>query len=134
MSLSRRYPSKPAFLYFAPTIDLCLILIFFIILSTNFLLQPGVAVNVPLSPFALAPLRNPQVVSLTGSPKPELYFQNHKTTLDELRQHLQDRPEAVANTALIIKADRSVPYERVTAVTNLALELGISVILATDEN
>ncbi|MFV0338607.1 MAG: ExbD/TolR family protein [Chthoniobacterales bacterium] len=134
MSLSRRYPNQPIFLYFAPAIDLCITIVFFIILSTNFLLQPGIAVNVPLSPFALAPLRNPEVVSLTGSPNPALYFQNQEVSLDELKQRLSNRPETAVNTALIIKSERSVPYERVTDVANLALELGISVILATDEN
>jgi len=133
MSLARRQRIQPAFLYFAPAIDVVLTLTLFLVLSTGFLLQPGIAVQVPLSPFALAPVKNPALISLTGAPAPAVYFENEEVAFDELRERLLNRPPS-ASSSLVIKADRTVPYDKVVAVMNVALELGFSVVLATDEN
>ncbi len=104
--------------------DVAFILIFFLLLSSNFLLQPGISVSLPLSRFALGPQVNPQIISITGGPEPAIYFRDQKVALDQLGPLLdvtkrEGRP-------IIIKADRLTPYEVVTAVTNAALEHGIS--------
>ncbi len=44
----------PGVLYLAPGIQLALVLIVFLLISSSFLLQPGVAVHLPKSPFMLS--------------------------------------------------------------------------------
>lgn len=105
-------------------IDVVFLLIFFLLLSSNFILQPGIAVSLPLSRFTLGPQVNPEIISITGGPAPALYFRDQKVGLEQLGTLLgaaktEGRP-------VIIKADRLTPYELVVAVANAALEHGIA--------
>jgi biopolymer transport protein ExbD len=132
MNLVRRHRFAPGLLYLSPGLDVVLMLVFFVILSSRFLLQPGIAVQLPFSPFALAPVSNPTVVSLTGAPAAAVYYENEEIVIEDLRERLGNRPVA-AGRVVVIKADSSVPYDKVIAVSTVALDLGLSVVLATDE-
>lgn len=130
MKLSRTKDYNLSWLAAIPLLDVIFLLIFFLVLSSNFILQPGISVSVPLSRFTLGPQINPQIISITGGAAPAIYFRDQKVALDQLGPLLdeakkEDRP-------IIIKADRLTPYALVVEVTNLALEHGItSVALAT---
>jgi biopolymer transport protein ExbD len=98
------------------------------LLSSNFILQPGISVNVPFSKFMLAPQVKYQIVSITNGAT--VYFRDQKTSIDALGGQF-DAARAEGR-AIIIKADRYTPYETVIRVANLALEHGVpSVALAT---
>jgi len=128
----RRSPAPhPVVLLLAPAIQLPLILIFFLLLSSTFLLQPGIAVNVPQSPFLLSPQQNPRIISITEPPLSNIFFDNEKMDLPKLRQRLKD--VRGHTRTVIIKADQHALYENIAAVMNTALELGFSVVLATSE-
>lgn len=131
MKLRRTSRLHPALLFVAPTLNVILTLIFFIILSTSFLLQPGVAVSVPDSPFLLSPQRDPQVVSVTAAPLSAIYFENQQVSLDTLREKLAARHGN--QRTLIIKADRQAPFEQVARVMTISLELGYATVMATSE-
>ena len=51
-------------------------------------------------------------------------------SLEELRQRLAETK--VRERSLIIKADKNTPYDLVVRITDEALKLGFSVVLATD--
>jgi biopolymer transport protein ExbD len=111
-------------------LDVVFLLIFFLLLSSNFILQPGISVSLPVSRFILAPQVNPQIISVTGGTAPAIYFREQKVAFEQLGPLLEEAKKE--NRTLIIKADRFTPYEQVVAITNLALEHGItSVSLAT---
>lgn len=131
MKLTRS--SQPNWTLFAlvPFINVLFLVVIFFGLSTRFVVQPGVAVSLPFSPFRLAPERNPEVVSITSAPVPAMYFRDERVTLDQLAETLsRDR---ASDRTLIIKADRNTPYENVVGVMNAALKLGIPVVLAGGE-
>jgi biopolymer transport protein ExbD len=130
MKLSRTKEYHFAWLVVLPLIDVVFLLIFFFLLSSNFILQPGIAVSAPFSRFTLGPQQNPQIISITGGPASAIYFRDQKTTLEQLGPLLDAAKRE--NRSIIIKADRLTPYELVVAVTNAALEHGLtSVSLAT---
>ena len=131
MKLERSPGLHPALMFIAPSLDVVLALIFFIILSTSFLLQPGVEVSVPDSPFLLAPQRDPLVVSIAASPISALYFENEQVTLEELRERLERRPSR--NNTIIIKSDRLAPVEQLAGVMNITLGMGYPTVVATSE-
>ena len=113
-----------------PLIDVVFLLLFFFLLSSTFVLQPGISVSLPFSRFTLGPQVNQQIISITGGTAPVIYFRDQKVTLDQLGPLLDTAKHE--GRPIIIKADRSTPYELVVAVTNAALEHGISsVALAT---
>ncbi|MFL6583112.1 MAG: ExbD/TolR family protein [Chthoniobacterales bacterium] len=130
MKLTRTKVYNFGWLGVIPLLDLIFILILFLVLSSNLILQPGIAVTVPLSRFTLGPQINPQIISITGGAAPAIYFRDQKITLEQLGPLLDDAKKE--NRPIIIKADRLTPYALVVAVTNSALEHGISsVSLAT---
>ncbi len=132
MKLRRSYaPVAAPLLFLAPALEVVLILIFFLLLSRSFLLQPGIAVAVPQSPFILSPQRNPQIVSVTAPPLSAVFYDNEEMDIARLRERLQS--SRGRSQTIIIKADKHALYENIVAVTNIALELGFPVVLATSE-
>ena len=130
MKLSRTKEYNFGWLVVFPLVDVVFLLIFFLLLSSNFILQPGISVSVPLSRFTLGPQINPQIISITGGAAPAIYFRDQKITLKQLGPLLDAAKKE--GRPIIIKADRLTPYTLVVEVTNLALERGIaSVALAT---
>lgn len=131
MKLERSPGLHPALMFIAPSLDVVLALIFFIVLSTSFLLQPGVEVSVPDSPFLLAPQRDPLVVSIAEAPVSAIYFENEQVTLEELRERLAKRPSR--NNTIIVKSDRRAPVEKLAEVLNVSLGMGYPTVVATGE-
>ena len=130
MKLSRTKEYQFAWLAAIPLLDVTFLLIFFLLLSSNFILQPGISVSVPLSRFTLGPQINPQIISITGGGAPAIYFRDQKVTLEQLGPLLDEAKKEAR--PIIIKADRLTPYSMVVEVANLSLEHGISsVALAT---
>jgi biopolymer transport protein ExbD len=130
MKLSRTKDYQFSWLAAIPLLDVIFLLIFFLVLSSNFILQPGISVSVPLSRFTLGPQINPQIISITGGAAPAIYFRDQKVALEQLGPLLDEAKKE--SRPIIIKADRLTPYALVVEVTNLALERGISsVALAT---
>jgi biopolymer transport protein ExbD len=130
MKLSRTKDYQFSWLAAIPMLDVIFLLIFFLVLSSNFILQPGISVSVPLSRFTLGPQINPQIISITSGAAPAIYFRDQKVALDQLGPLLDEAKKE--GRPIIIKADRLTPYALVVDVTNLSLERGItSVALAT---
>jgi biopolymer transport protein ExbD len=94
------------------------------LLSSNFILQPGISVSMPFSRFALGPQVNQQIISITGGADPAIYFRDQKITLAQLGPLLDAARRE--GQSIIIKADRLTAYETVIEVTNTVLEHGIT--------
>jgi len=110
-------------------VDLAFLLAFFLLLSSNFILQQGISISMPFSRFTLGPQSNQQIISITGGAVPAIYFQDQRVTMEQLGALLDAAKRK--DQSIIIKGDRSVSYETVAEVTNAALEHGIrSVALA----
>ncbi|MEO8205132.1 MAG: biopolymer transporter ExbD [Chthoniobacterales bacterium] len=129
MKLHRSPQPRQSLLYLAPFISIGMILLGLLPLCTSFLLQPGIAVNVPLSPFLLLPQQDPEIVSITATPVPTVFFANEEVAPNDLGSHL-DQHKGQSRT-IIIKADRKAPLELVVKVINQVIQRGYSVVLAT---
>jgi biopolymer transport protein ExbD len=105
-------------------VDLAFLLAFFLLLSSNFILQQGISISMPFSRFTLGPQSNQQIISITGGAVPAIYFQDQRVTMEQLGPLLDAAKRK--DQSIIIKADRSASYETVAEVTNSALEHGIT--------
>ncbi len=115
----------------APMINVVLLLLVFLLLSSPFVLQSGFGlVEMPTA-------RGPKNVSLqelviTISRDNLLFFKNQPTTLAKLPELLRSAAGETRNPELIIKADRQVGYDTLIQVIDSAFEAGIAAInLAT---
>ena len=129
MKLERSVRLNPYLLFIVPLMDLVLLFLLLFVVSSTFLVNPGINVNLPSSKFTLGPERNPLIVAITASPIPSIFFRDRQVSLEELgREFDQDRS---IDRSIIIRADRMAPQGVVVEVMNLCLDRGYSVALAT---
>src|SRR2546423_15307012 len=108
MKLSRTKEHHFGWLAAIPLLDVTFLLIFFLLLSSNFILQPGISVSVPLSRFTLGPQINPQIISITGGAAPPIYFCNQKIAPEQLGPLLDEGKKETR--PVFFKAERPSPY------------------------
>jgi biopolymer transport protein ExbD len=124
VKLSRTTNYNFGWLLLIGLVDLAFVLAFFLLLSSNFILQQGISISMPFSRFSLGPQSNQQIISITGGAVPAIYFQDQRVTMEQLGPLLEAAKRK--DQSIIIKADRSASYETVAEVTNAALEHGIT--------
>ncbi|MBX6325997.1 MAG: biopolymer transporter ExbD [Chthoniobacterales bacterium] len=124
MKLERTVNFNFGWLVLLALVNLAFLLVFFLLLSSNFILQQGISISMPFSRFTLGPQTNQQIISITGGATPAIYFQDQRVTLEQLGPLLDGARSR--DQSIIIKADRSASYETVAQVANAALEHGIT--------
>jgi biopolymer transport protein ExbD len=124
VKLSRTTNYNFSWLLLIGLVDLAFLLAFFLLLSSNFILQQGISISMPFSRFSLGPQSNQQIISITGGAVPAIYFQDQRVAMEQLGPLLDAAKHK--DQSIIIKADRSASYETVAEVTNAALEHGIT--------
>src|SRR5881396_51781 len=120
MRLTRTKEYNFGWLVVIPLLDVVFILVFFLLISSHLILQPGISVSMPFSRFTLGPQINQQIISITGGAASAIYFRDQKVTIDQLGPMLDAAKRD--GQSVIIKADRFTPYQMVVEVTNAALE------------
>ena len=130
MKLTRSAPLAAGPLGLVALLNVVLLLLYFFLLGSSFVLQPGVLVNrLPYSPFNLPPQVNARQVTLQAGPPLRIFYQDRRVTLEELGKQLaayRGSPREV-----ILYADGGTPYESIVAVMNQALQQEYAVALAT---
>jgi len=124
MKLSRTVNYNFGWLVLIGLVDVAFLLVFFLSLSSDFILQQGVSVSMPFSRFTLGPQTSRQIISITGGAVPAIYFQDQRVTMEQLGPLLDAAKRR--DESIIIKADRSTSYKTVAEVANAALEHGIT--------
>jgi biopolymer transport protein ExbD len=105
-----------------------LLLVFYVLLSSSYLLHPGTVLQLPASRFFLPAMQNPLVVSVTGGAGASVYFEDRVVEPDQLGARLDARRSV--SRQVVVKADRDAPLALVAQVTELALDHGFAVALA----
>lgn len=126
MKVSRTINFNFAWVILVALVDLAFLLVFFLLLSSNFILQQGISISMPFSRFTLGPQANRQIISITGGAVPAIYFRDQKVTIEQLGPLLDAAKRN--DQSIIIKADRSTSYETVAEVANAALEHGVTAV------
>jgi len=124
MKLTRTITYNFGWVVLVAMLDVAFLLIFFLLLSSNFILQQGISISMPFSRFTLGPQNSQQIVSISGGAVPAIYFQDQRVTMEQLGPLLDAAKRK--DQSIIIKADRSTSYETVAEVANAALEHGIT--------
>ncbi len=128
VKLTRTERFHPALFQVVSVVNVLFLVFMLFAMSSRFVLQPGLAVTLPLSSFTLGPQHEPQIVSVTSAPVPAIYFRDQKVTVEDLGRQLSQMPPK--QRSLIVKADRRTPYELVFQIMNQGLQHGFSVVLA----
>jgi len=113
-----------------PLIDVVLLLLIFFMLSSSFVFNPGVKVDLPEHTSSESLEKSDIVVTITPADvwnKKLLYLYNdNSVAFQELRRKLREAALENPNARLIIKAAKEVPHGDVVKVMVMAKEAGIN--------
>jgi biopolymer transport protein ExbD len=129
MKLSRSVRLEPHLIFLVALMDVVFLLVLLFVVSATFLLHSGVSVRLPYSNFVLGPEKNALILTVTAGPYPTIFYHDQKIALKDLGEKLA--PNAGEHATVIIRADRETPQGVVVQITNLCLERGLNVMLAT---
>ncbi|MFC1514433.1 ExbD/TolR family protein [Candidatus Omnitrophota bacterium] len=106
----------------APLIDVVFILIIFFMLTSTFMVQPGIRVDLPrtVTHQALQVRR----VSITVSSEDVVYVNGEVVTDDELDRFLVEHKENIKS--VFIKADKSASMGRVVEIWDICRKVGLT--------
>src|SRR5947208_10341145 len=109
MKLERTINYNFGWLVLVALVNVAFLLVFFLLLSSNFILQQGISISMPFSRFSLGPQSNQQIISITGGAVSAIYFQDQRVAIEQLGPLLDGAKRK--DQSVIIKADRSASYE-----------------------
>ncbi len=130
--LNRRVQPLRGLVDLVPMLNVVLLLLCFFLLSSSFILQPGIKVNLPRSAYAdgspasrliVAVALSPQLFDDKGAPlprQPVLYFNDQIVSLDGLRAALDQLPVSRIKPTLIVKPDKDVPVDFISSLMDAA--------------
>ena len=114
-----------------PLIDMVFQLLIFFMLTSSFIMQPGIKVNLPKA--VTSESVNAENVEIILSGENITYFNGKVVNTAELKQLLKQT--AKRNQSALIKADRRASLGRVVEIWDLARDLGIAQVnIATDQD
>ncbi len=134
----------------APFINVVLLLLIFFLLSSSFVLQSGVRVDLPSSLYGSSTVTGPLVITATlapqrtasgegaTTPSVTLFFRDQIATMEQIETalaHLEKSSSGFgglrSNRSVVLKTDRTVPMGLVFELMNKVLAHNLSVVLAT---
>jgi biopolymer transport protein ExbD len=123
------------FMDLVPIVNVVLLLVFFFLLSWSFVLQPGVEVRLPSTPFSSATPQGRHVVTLKMSGSDVLYFFDEKSvSVEDLMDALRKAAEQNRGDWITLTSDESVSHGRVTQIATEIMQLGFHVTEATQQS
>ena len=116
----------------APLIDVVFQLLIFFMLTSSFIMQPGIKVNLPRA--ATSEVVKPQYAEIMVTGEGIIYLDAIVVTMDELRGFFKQSAKRNSSASILIKADRRASLGRVVEIWDMARELGVSQInIATNQ-
>ncbi len=129
MKLESQLPRQSPWLYVVPLLNTILLLLWYFLLSSGFVVQSGITVTPPVSASRLSGYDRARLVTVAPGPSSQIYLDGKRLSLDELRAALAKDGEG--ERRLLVYGDQKAPYERIMEVSNIGLSLGYEVALAT---
>ncbi len=131
MNFRRRAERIAGRIELIPLIDVVLLLLIFFILSSRFIFQSGIVVDLPQAVTRESRPSSSHTIILTKSGF--IFYDGRKVNLEGLNFGLELATAKGRNPLLIIKADRGVSYGQVVEIIGLVKKRGINrVALATE--
>jgi biopolymer transport protein ExbD len=114
----------------APLIDIVFQLLIFFMLTSSFVIQPGIKVNLPKA--VTSEIVKFENIEILISGENVTYLNGNVVTINELKAYLKQA--AKRNQTVLIKADKQASLGRVVEIWDLARDLGLTQInIATNQ-
>ncbi len=129
MKLVSHLPQQSPWLYIAPLLNAILLLLVYFLFSSGFVVQSGITVTKPQSASRLSGFDRAHIITLAAGSNAPIYFNGQRVAMTDLRGKIESQKDG--ERRVIVHADKWAPYDRVVAVSNIALECGFEVALST---
>ena len=130
MRFKRHVEFKKGQLDIAPLIDVVFLLLIFFMLTSSYIFQPGIKINLPKAVTSEAIHEQNLIIAIND--KDLIYLNNRLLTLKQLKSHLKNA--ATEDRPLLIKADRKASLGKVVQIWDMCRETGLTQInIATSE-
>jgi biopolymer transport protein ExbD len=128
----RRFKAKSHFArgysFGATALNAALLLLGFYILSSHFVLQPGIRIELPEAPFADGvPFLQSTIITITHTG--DLFFNDEHASMDRLQSAMARALYANPNHTLLIEADKRVEFGKLVEIYNQAQSAGFEHIM-----
>ena len=124
MRFRRHYSITKGQLNLTPLIDMIFLQLIYFMLTSSFIMQPGIKINLPQAATAETVTEKEIMVSI--SREGALFHGDSPVTLEELERILYRQASLEKNTTLIVKGDRKAEHGTVVYVMDLARKTGIN--------
>ena len=129
MKLQLTLPSRPGFLHTLAGLDIIALILVFPLLGPSFAQQTGIEVSVHESPWRLAQMDNPIVVTLGVGPGNPLWVNKNEIPVEDLEseiQRLRSEEGGAAITTVLVRSDVDVSSGVDKEVINRILKMGLN--------
>lgn len=106
-----------------PLIDVVLMLVIFFMLTTTFVLSPGIQVDLPQGNSMQQSQESDAIIIITE--EGTVYYEDERVTLESLEAGLRQRQQQQSGVRIVIKADTHAEHGQVVDVMDLAKTVGI---------
>jgi biopolymer transport protein ExbD len=107
---------------FSSLTDIVLLLLIFFLLSSTFIIQPGIKVKLPVSDTAES--TNEKNITITLTKKGLIYLNNNQVSITDLPAKWNQLMAINPEQAIIIRADRGVTIEQTVAILDIGKKVG----------
>jgi biopolymer transport protein ExbD len=117
-----------------PLVNVALLVLVFFLLSSSFVLQPGINVEMAQLPAATLSAGAPGqgAIMITVTRDDLIFFNDERTDLVKLKAGLEAAVRKFPGLRFVVKADQRVSYERLVQILDIAKATGIqNVLMAT---
>lgn len=116
-----------------PLVDVVFLIIIFFMLSTTFIVLPGIQIQLPEASSQKIKLEREEFV-LTVDKEGRLYFDAETVSREEMEARLRRARTEVQDARIILKGDRDAGYGRVIDLLSLAKDCGLTRIAIVTED
>lgn len=118
---------------FSSLTDIVLLLLIFFLLSSTFIIQPGIKVKLPISDTAES--TNEKSITITLTKKGLIYLNNNQVSITDLPARWNQLMAINPEQAIIIRADKGVTIEQTVAILDIGKKVGATNFnIATEKN
>jgi biopolymer transport protein ExbD len=107
---------------FSSLTDIVLLLLIFFLLSSTFIIQPGIKVKLPISDTAES--TNEKSIAITLTNKGLIYLNNNQVSIADLPARWNQLMAINPEQAIIIRADKGVTIEQTVAILDIGKMVG----------
>lgn len=121
MDIRSRHRIKTSFTFISLA-DIVLLLLIFFLLSSTFIVQPGIRVRLPKAITRDAEIERNISITLLGSG--EIYLEDEPLDIAKLPGRIYQRLLEQPGQLIVLRADREVPLERAVEILDIAKGAG----------